>query len=163
VDRLVAGRQSQQRPIPAQPAHSTTFTKHVVLSRLLAAGRQGSRPACWKGIQRSPDPLSRGSSTPANFHAIVRHQPYYFDDRLVWKSKLATRTAVVLPSFRTILPCTTNFKRRTPSSSTGQAISSTISPRSGNGESASNKTPWVLMFTVLPDPVCVTMPWWRSL
>ena len=54
MGRLVAGRQPQQGQIPGQSAHSTTFTEHVVLSRLLAAGRQGSG---------TPDHAGRTSET----------------------------------------------------------------------------------------------------
>jgi hypothetical protein len=63
-------------------------------------------------------------------------------------------TAIALPSLLTIRPCTTNFKRRTPSNRAGHTISNTISPRPGSGRSVSNKIPLVLMFIVLPDPVC---------
>ena len=56
-----------------------------------------------------------------------------------------------------------NFKSRLPSNRKGQLISKAISLRWGKAPSLSNKSPWLLIFSVLPDPVRLTMPTFRSL
>jgi len=89
--------------------------------------------------------------------------PNYFLDRFVWKSYVLNLTPTAFPSFRTMRPRTTNFKRRTRSSRAGHAISSTISPSLGSGRALSNNIPCALMLTVVPDPVCVTTSRSRSL
>jgi hypothetical protein len=66
VDRLVAGRPSQQRPIPAQPAHSTTSpnTSFYPGSSPRAARQQHAGGiAAEHGARGSPIALCRNATT----------------------------------------------------------------------------------------------------
>jgi hypothetical protein len=63
-------------------------------------------------------------------------------------------------------PRITNVNPQAPSSKNGHLIASSTVPRAGSVSSVSNKTPPLLMLSVLPDPVRSTRPlrisWYRS-